>query len=43
MNKEFKALPRLAFPFVDVRDCAKAHIMALFSKESNGKRYIIAN
>jgi len=34
--------PDCNYAVVDVRDAADAHVKALFSKESNGKRYIAA-
>ena len=30
MTGKLEACPRLAYPHVDVKDCAKAHITALF-------------
>lgn len=34
-------IPKLSHPIVDVRDCAKAHILALESPNSPGNRYIL--
>eukprot|EP00357_Protocruzia_adherens_P023183 CAMPEP_0115007972 /NCGR_PEP_ID=MMETSP0216-20121206/21591_1 /TAXON_ID=223996 /ORGANISM="Protocruzia adherens, Strain Boccale" /LENGTH=373 /DNA_ID=CAMNT_0002375203 /DNA_START=54 /DNA_END=1173 /DNA_ORIENTATION=+ len=40
LNGEVPAQPRLSFDYVDVRDVAKAHILALESDKSAGQRYI---
>ena len=36
------AIPHFSVAAVDVRDVAEAHVQALFAKNSNGKRYLIA-
>jgi nucleoside-diphosphate-sugar epimerase len=38
-----EGVPDMAFPFVDVRDVALAHLKALENPESNGQRYIISS
>jgi len=42
MNGEMPMQPRLKFSFVDVRDVAKAHVLAMESPISGGNRYICA-
>lgn len=41
-GKNKSGVPEFAFPVVDVRDVAKAHVNAAFNKEANG-RYIITS
>lgn len=36
------AVPNISMAAVDVRDVAEAHVQALFAKNNNGKRYLIA-
>jgi len=40
MNKLF-GIPKINMGIVDVRDVAKAHIIALTNPLTNGKRYIV--
>lgn len=40
MLRNIKALPNTCFPFVDVRDCANAHLQAVKVAEAAGKRFI---
>ena len=42
MRGEFPALPKLAFPVVDVRDCASIHINAMLREAAGGRRLIAA-
>jgi nucleoside-diphosphate-sugar epimerase len=39
---EIPAVPRLHFPFIDVRDCAKSHVIAMTKAEAAGHRHICA-
>ena len=43
MRGEFPALPKLAFPVVDVRDCASIHVAAMLREGTGGRRLIAAN
>jgi len=41
-RKEFPMIPKVSFGFVDVRDVALAHVIALEKlEETNGKRYLL--
>jgi len=42
MNNNMPGIPKMSFPFVDVRDVARAHILALENPNANGKRHILA-
>ncbi len=42
MNGDFPAIPKLALPLIDVRDCAAIHVAAMTSKEAGGRRLIAA-
>jgi dihydroflavonol-4-reductase len=37
LERKVPVVPRLNFPIVDVRDVAKAHVIAMTSKEASGK------
>jgi hypothetical protein len=41
MNREMPGNPKMMFPSVDVRDSAKAHILALTKPGINGRRILI--
>ena len=43
MSGKMPALPNLSFSIVDVRDVAKAHILAMNSEESVGKRILVSD
>ena len=40
MRGKFPAVPRLAYPVVDVRDCAAIHVAAMTTPEAGGRRLI---
>ncbi|MEM7730390.1 MAG: NAD-dependent epimerase/dehydratase family protein [Pseudomonadota bacterium] len=42
MNGDFPAVPKLAFPVVDVRDCAAIHVAAMDATGAAGRRLIAA-
>ncbi len=42
MNGDFPAVPKLAFPVVDVRDCAAIHVAAMTAEDAGGRRLIAA-
>jgi len=42
MNKSLPGLPRIGFSVVDVRDVAKAHILAMLNPDAAGERFIAA-
>ena len=43
LKDDIPGIARLRFAYVDVRDVALAHVMAMKNEESNGKRYILAS
>ena len=43
LKNEMPGLPVLSFPFVDVRDVAHAHVLAMENPNATGKRFLIAN
>lgn len=43
MRRDVPGCPKLNFAFVDVRDVAKAHVLAMTNNEAAGKRFIVAN
>ncbi|WP_298918996.1 NAD-dependent epimerase/dehydratase family protein [uncultured Algimonas sp.] len=42
MNGEFPAVPKLAYPVVDVRDCAAIHVAAMSAPDAAGRRLMAA-
>lgn len=42
MNGDFPAVPKIAFPIVDVRDVASIHVSAMTSDDAAGRRLIAA-
>ena len=42
MNGEFPVLPKLAYPIVDIRDCASIHVSAMTSEAARGRRLFAA-
>lgn len=42
LTGEFPGLPKLAFPIVDVRDVAAAHVLAMTVPAAAGERFILA-
>lgn len=40
---QFPLLPRLAYPIIDVRDCASLHIKAMTTPKASGRRLIAAS
>lgn len=43
MNREMPGLPMLSLHMVDVRDCAKAHILAMENPKSDGERILLCS
>src|SRR3569833_3012683 len=43
MNRELPGLPMLSLHMVDVRDCAKAHILAMENPKSDGERILLCS
>ena len=41
LNGKFPALPHISLPSVDVRDTARAHLVAMEKPEAAGKRFIL--
>ena len=41
IKREMPMIPRMKVPLIDVRDVAKAHIRALESEQSIGKRFLL--
>uniref|UniRef100_A0A914XGW9 NAD-dependent epimerase/dehydratase domain-containing protein n=1 Tax=Plectus sambesii TaxID=2011161 RepID=A0A914XGW9_9BILA len=41
LNREMPAVPRLQLALVDVRDVAKAHVLAMTEERSNGRRILL--
>lgn len=41
--KSLPAMPSMVVPTIDVRDVAKAHVIALFAAEAAGNRYLLVN
>jgi dihydroflavonol-4-reductase len=41
MNKSLPAIPNIGFTISDVREVAKAHILAMTVKNANGERYLV--
>jgi len=41
MGGKFPGMPRIMYPVVDVRDCAKAHLQAIKVEEAKNKRFIL--
>lgn len=39
---EFPRVPKLAFPIIDVRDCAAIHVAAMEAKDAGGRRLMAA-
>lgn len=42
LSRAYPALPNLIFSCVDVRDVARAHILAMTNEQAAGKRFIVA-
>ncbi|GLQ21864.1 NAD-dependent epimerase/dehydratase family protein [Algimonas porphyrae] len=42
MNGEFPAVPKVAYPVVDVRDCASIHVGAMTAPDAAGRRLMAA-
>ena len=42
MNGEFPAVPKVAYPVIDVRDCASIHVGAMTAPAAAGRRLIAA-
>lgn len=42
MNGEFPAVPKVAYPIVDVRDCAAIHVGAMTAPDAAGRRLMAA-
>ena len=42
MSGEFPKAPKVAYPIIDVRDCAAIHVAAMTSKAAGGRRLIAA-
>lgn len=42
MNGEFPVVPKIAFPIVDIRDCASIHVSAMTAKKAGGRRLFAA-
>jgi nucleoside-diphosphate-sugar epimerase len=40
---QFPMMPRIAYPIVDVRDCASLHIKAMTTKDAGGRRLMAAS
>jgi len=40
---EYPMLPRIAYPIVDVRDCASLHVKAMTASETGGRRLMAAS
>jgi len=43
LNRELPRVPRLSFPCVDVRDVARAHLLAMTTGAAAGQRFLCAN
>ena len=43
VRREVPGLPRLQFPLVDVRDVAKAHVLAMTAPRAAGERFILTS
>jgi dihydroflavonol-4-reductase len=43
MTNKLIGIPKINFACIDVRDCARAHVLALESEISGGKRYICSS
>ena len=43
MKRDVPGCPKMNFAFVDVRDVARAHILAMTNDNAPGKRFIVAN
>lgn len=43
MNAEAPGVPRFAFPIVDVREVALAHLRAVKVEEAKNQRFILSN
>ena len=43
VRREVPGLPRLQFPLVDVRDVAKAHVLAMTAPAAAGERFIVTS
>ncbi len=41
-NGDFPRVPKIAYPIIDVRDCASIHVAAMTSKETGGRRLMAA-
>jgi len=39
---DFPRIPKLAYPIIDIRDCASIHVAAMTAKEAAGRRLIAA-
>ncbi len=42
MRGEFPAVPKVAYPVIDIRDCASIHVAAMTSKGAAGRRLLAA-
>lgn len=42
-NGEFPRVPKLAYPIIDVRDCAAIHVAAMTAKNAAGRRLMAAS
>jgi nucleoside-diphosphate-sugar epimerase len=43
MNRDFPAVPRLTYSYVDVRDVADLHLRAMTHPDANGERFLAAS
>jgi dihydroflavonol-4-reductase len=43
LRREFPGCPRLEFPLVDVRDVAKAHVLAMLAPAAAGERFLLVS
>jgi dihydroflavonol-4-reductase len=43
LRREIPGCPRLAFPLVDVRDVAKAHVLAMLASAAAGQRFLLVS
>ncbi len=43
VRRELPGCPRLAFPLVDVRDVAKAHVLAMLTPAAAGERFLLVS
>jgi nucleoside-diphosphate-sugar epimerase len=43
VRREVPGCPRIAFPLVDVRDVAKAHVLAMLAPDAAGERFLLVS